>query len=215
LSEFLHRLQERLKAKKQGLGSTSTKNQAGNRASLANGLKNLLDRLKHLSLPSSLQMSQIPAFVPKGMKPSGVATSFTYVLMIATATCFTYWILRIAQVPGAPGSSASNVKGMTLFSNQDGTSAYGLFGSKPLVTDNIFLRGVVITSKGADGRLDGFAIFEIDGTPTNAISVGENLGKGLTLQSIGDESATLLYEGQKLDFKLSKAGNKPSPSNKK
>ena len=211
MSEFLNRLQERLKAKKQGLGSTSTKNRAG----LADGLKNLLDRLKHLPLPSSLQMSQIPALVHKGIKPTGVATSATYLLMIATAACFTYWILRIAQIPGAPSSSAATVKGMTLYSNQDGTSAYGLFGSKPLVTDNIFLRGVVITSKGNDGRLDGFAIFEIDGTPTNAISVGENLGKGLTLQSIGDESATLLYEGQKLDFKLSKAGNKPSPSNKK
>jgi len=211
LSEFLNRLQERLKAKKQGLGSASAKN----RGSLGNGLKSLLDRLKHLSLPSSLQMSQIPALVPKGIKPTRVATSLTYLLMIATAACFTYWILRIAQIPGAPSSSAATVKGMTLYSNQDGTSAYGLFGSKPLVTDNIFLRGVVITSKGNDGRLDGFAIFEIDGTPTNAISVGENLGKGLTLQSIGDESATLLYEGQKLDFKLSKAGNKPSASNKK
>ena len=211
MSEFLHRLQERLKAKKQGLGSASSKNQAG----LAGGLKNLLDRLKDLHFPSSLQMSQIPAFIPKGIKPTSIATGFTYLLMIAAAICFTYWILRIAQIPGAPGSSAASIKGMTLYSNQDGTSAYGLFGSKPLVTDNIFLRGVVITSKGADGRLDGFAIFEIDGTPTNAISVGENLGKGLTLQSIGDESATLLYEGQKLDFKLSKAGNKPSPSNKK
>ena len=211
MSEFLNRLQERLKAKKQGLGSASAKN----RGSLGNGLKSLLDRLKHLSLPSSLQMSQIPALVPKGIKPTRVATSLTYLLMIATAACFTYWILRIAQIPGAPSSSAATVKGMTLYSNQDGTSAYGLFGSKPLVTDNIFLRGVVITSKGNDGRLDGFAIFEIDGTPTNAISVGENLGKGLTLQSIGDESATLLYEGQKLDFKLSKAGNKPSASNKK
>jgi hypothetical protein len=215
LSEFLNRLQERLKSKKLGLGSTLAKNQAGNRANLADSLKNLLDRLKHLPLPSSLQMSQIPALVPKGIKPTGVATSFTYLLMIATAACFTYWILRIAQIPGAPSSSAATVKGMTLYSNQDGTSAYGLFGSKPLVTDNIFLRGVVITSKGNDGRLDGFAIFEIDGVPTNAISVSENLGKGLTLQSIGDESATLLYEGQKLDFKLSKAGNKSSSSNKK
>lgn len=215
MSEFLNRLQERLKSKKLGLGSTLAKNQAGNRANLADSLKNLLDRLKHLPLPSSLQMSQIPALVPKGIKPTGVATSFTYLLMIATAACFTYWILRIAQIPGAPSSSAATVKGMTLYSNQDGTSAYGLFGSKPLVTDNIFLRGVVITSKGNDGRLDGFAIFEIDGVPTNAISVSENLGKGLTLQSIGDESATLLYEGQKLDFKLSKAGNKSSSSNKK
>ena len=219
MSEFLHRLQERLKAKNNGLRSTSAENptgkQTGTRGGLADGLKNLLDRLKDLRLPSSLQMSHIPTFIPKGIKPSSMATCFTYLLMIATAACFTYWILRIAQIQGAPGSSASNIKGMTLYSDQDGTSAYGLFGSKPLVTENIFLRGVVITSKGNDGRLDGFAIFEIDGIPTNAISVGENLGKGLTLQSIGDESATLLYEGQKLDFKLSKAGNKPSSSNKK
>jgi hypothetical protein len=204
-------LQERLKSKNQGVRSTSAENPTGARSGLADGLKNLLDRLKDLRLPSSLQMS----YIPKGIKPTGVATCFTYLLMIATAACFTYWILRIAQIPGAPGSSASSIKGMTLYSNQDGASAYGLFGSKPLVTENIFLRGVVLTSKGNDGRLDGFAIFEIDGIPTNAISVGENLGKGLTLQSIGDESATLLYEGQKLDFKLSKAGNKPNPSNKK
>ena len=78
------------------------------------------------------------------------------------------------------------------------------------MTENIYLRGVVITSKNKDGSLGGFAIFEIDGKPTNAISVGEGLGKGLTLQSIGDESATLLYQGQKLDFKLSKAGSDKS-----
>jgi hypothetical protein len=80
------------------------------------------------------------------------------------------------------------------------------------------LRGVVITSK-KDGALDGFAIFEIDGKPTNAISVGETIGKGLSLQSIGDESATLLYQGQKLSFKLNKASkdksDKASGSNKK
>ena len=219
MSEFLHRLQERLKAKNQGLKSTSAENRTGNqtgpRVSLADGLKNLLDCLKYLRLPSSLQMSHAPTFIPKGIKPTDVATCFSYLLMIASAACFTYWILRIAQIQGVPGLSASNIKGMTLYSNQDGTSAYGLFGSKPLVTENIFLRGVVLTSKSNDGRLDGFAIFEIDGIPTNAISVGENLGKGLSLQSIGDESATLLYEGQKLDLKLSKASNKPNPSNKK
>jgi len=204
-------LQERIKAKKQGLGSASAKNQEG----LTRGLKNLVERLKHLQLPPSLQLSQISAIVPKGVKPTGLATSASYLLMIATAACISYSILRIAQIPSVPSFSASSAKGMTLYSNQDGSSAYSLFGSKPLAADNIFLRGVVITSKGNDGRLDGFAIFEIDGMPTNAISVGENLGKGLTLQSIGTESATLLYEGQKLDFKLSKAGNKPSPPNKK
>ena len=212
MSEFLKRLQERLQAKKQGLGRTSTQNQA----SLGNSLKSLLGGLKDLRMPSSNSLSQIPAILPKGIKPSQASTSITYLLMLATAACLTYWVLRIAQIPSTPGASSSSIsKGMTLYSNQDGTSAYGLFGSKPLVTDNIFLRGVVITSKGADGRLDGFAIFEIDGKPTNAISVGENLGKGLTLQSIGDESATLVYEGQKLDFKLSKPNNKPNSSNKK
>ena len=71
------------------------------------------------------------------------------------------------------------------------------------LNQTIFLRGVVATGKNANGSLDGFAIFEIDGKPTNAISIGESLGKGLTLQSIGDESATLLYQGQKLEFRLS------------
>ena len=128
--------------------------------------------------------------------------------------------MRILQIPGSPAQPANGIsKGQTLYSNQDATAGYALFGSKPLVTENIYLRGVVATSKNPDGSLDGFAIFEIDGKPTNAISVGETMGKGLSLQSIGDESATLLYQGQKLSFKLNKAtkdkSDKTSSSNKK
>lgn len=128
--------------------------------------------------------------------------------------------MRVAQVPGIPNQPSNGIsKGLALYSNQDATAAYALFGSKPLVTENIYLRGVVATSKNPDGSLDGFAIFEIDGKPTNAISVGETIGKGLSLQSIGDESATLLYQGQKLNFKLSKSakdkGDKTSSSSKK
>ena len=127
--------------------------------------------------------------------------------------------MKIIQIPGTPSQPANGIsKGMTLYTNQDSNTAYALFGSKPLATENIYLRGVVITSK-KDGNLDGFAIFEIDGKPTNAISVGETIGKGLSLQSIGDESATLLYQGQKLSFKLNKASkdksDKASGSNKK
>ena len=105
---------------------------------------------------------------------------------------------------------------MALYSNQDAAAGYALFGSKPLVTENIYLRGVVITAQNTDGTLDGYAIFEIDGKPTNAISVGETIGKGLSLQSIGDESATLLYQGQKLSFKLNKTNKDKSdkPSKK-
>ena len=148
-----------------------------------------------------------------------VSKSLTYLLMLACAASATYWLMRVAQIPSAPGQHASGInKGITLYSNQDASAAYGLFGNKPLVTANIYLHGVVITAKNKDGSLDGFAIFEIDGKQTNAISVGEGLGKGLTLQSIGDETATLLYQGQKLDFKLTKAGSdkadKGSLSNK-
>ena len=150
------------------------------------------------------------------INPMGVSRGLTYLLMLACAVSLTYWLMRVAQLPSAPGQPASGItKGMTLYSNQDASAAYALFGNKPLVTENIYLRGIVITSKNKDGSLDGFAIFEIDGKPTNAISVGEGLGKGLTLQSIGDETATLLYQGQRLDFKLSKAGSDKGDKNSK
>ena len=136
--------------------------------------------------------------------------------MLACALSATFWIMKIAQIPGTPGQPANGIsKGMNLFTNQDANAAYGLFGSKPLATENIYLRGVVITSKNPDGTPDGFAIFEIDGKPTNAISVGESIGKGLSLQSIGDETATLLYQGQKLNFKLNKSKDKSDSKNNK
>lgn len=149
-----------------------------------------------------------------------VSRGLTYLLIIACAVSTTYWLMKIAQIPSIPkqvssGNDSGINKGVTLYSNQDASAAYGLFGNKPLVTESICLRSVVITSRNKDGSLDGFAIFEIDGKPTNAISVGEGISKGLTLQSIGNETATLLYQEQKLDFKLSKAGaDKGDKSNK-
>ena len=149
-------------------------------------------------------------------KPTTLSNALSYVLMLLTGLCLTYWLMQITQIPGPPSQSSTGInKGVTLYTNQDGTTAYGLFGSKPLATDNIYLRGVVVTAKNQAGALDGFAIFEIDGKPTNAISVGESLGKGLSLQSIGDESATLLYQGQKMDFKLSKPGKEKANSTSK
>jgi hypothetical protein len=149
--------------------------------------------------------------------------------MAITAMALTYWLLQWWQLPSvpaapsiatltpsaSPSSSNKSPVGVTLYANQDTTAAYDLFGNKPLTTDTIFLRGVVATGKNANGSLDGFAIFEMDGKPTNAISIGESLGKGLTLQSIGDESATLLYQGQKLEFKLSKPGSQKATNPKK
>lgn len=50
--------------------------------------------------------------------------------------------------------------------------------SMSLATENICLHRDVLASKNPDGALDGFAIFEIDEKPTNAISVGETIDKG-------------------------------------
>jgi hypothetical protein len=163
------------------------------------------------------------------LHPAVVARPLQYLGMAITAMALTYWVLQWWQLPSMPslsstpsiGSSSNpsignkNNPGITLYANQDSTAAYDLFGNKPLTTDTIFLRGVVATGKNANGSLDGFAIFEMDGKPTNAISIGESLGKGLTLQSIGDESATLLYQGQKLEFKLSKPGGQKAANPKK
>lgn len=147
------------------------------------------------------------------LTPTSSSKGLTYGLMLLCGLSVTFWIMKIAQIPGTPSQPANGItKGMTLYSNQDASAAYALFGSKPLATENIYLRGVVITSKNPDGTPDGFAIFEIDGKPTNAISVGETIGKGLSLQSIGDETATLLYQGQKLNFKLNKSKDKGDSS---
>jgi hypothetical protein len=211
LSEFLQRLRDRLKAKRHT-------NQVESRAS--ENPQKMQTELGHISqvLRGQKQLNlSFPSFVMPAFKPMLLTNALSYVLMLLAGLCLTYWLMQIAQIPAPPSQPATGInKGVTLYTNQDGSNAYDLFGSKPLVTDNIYLRGVVVTSKNKSGALDGFALFEIDGKPTNAISVGESLGKGLSLQSIGDESAILLYQGQRMEFKLSKPGKeKASPTSKK
>jgi len=211
LSEFLQRLRDRLKAKRHT-------NQVESRAS--ENPQKMQTELGHISqvLRGQKQLNlSLPSFVMPAFKPTLLTNALSYVLMLLAGLCLTYWLMQIAQIPAPPSQPATGInKGVTLYTNQDGSNAYDLFGSKPLVTDNIYLRGVVVTSKNKAGALDGFALFEIDGKPTNAISVGESLGKGLSLKSIGDESAILLYQGQRMEFKLSKPGKeKASPTSKK
>lgn len=179
-------------------------------------IRQLQEQIKRLSKAKN-RFSQNTAEYPKTSKPllqpAAIANGLTYLLMISSAVSLTYWFMNIAQISGPPLINSNN-KGLTLYSNQEASAAYGLFGNKPLATENIFLRGVVVTSINRDGTFNGYAIFEIDGKQTNAISVGESLGKGLSLLSIGDEAATLLYQGQKLGFKLSKPIKEKLPAKK-
>jgi hypothetical protein len=227
LSDFLARLQARLNRQMQSITEKTSAPGAGAsvRAKIEQSASAALQKLK-----SQPKLQMPPAFsMGTRLHPAVVARPLQYLGMAITAMALTYWLLQWWQLPSVPTapsvaalapspSSSSNNKssvGITLYANQDTTAAYDLFGNKPLTTDTIFLRGVVATGKKANGALDGFAIFEMDGKPTNAISIGESLGKGLTLQSIGDESATLLYQGQKLEFKLSKPGGQKATNPKK
>jgi len=222
LSDFLARLQARLNRQLQSIAdhTSASEARASVRAKIGESASAGLNKLKS---GSSITMS---FGMGTRLDPAVVARPLQYLGMVITAMALTYWVLQWWQLPSvptvssiAPSSNPSirnkNNPGITLYANQDSTTAYDLFGSKPLSTDTIFLRGVVATGKNANGVLDGFAIFEIDGKPTNAISIGESLGRGLSLQSIGDERATLLYQGQKLEFKLSKPGGQKATNPKK
>jgi hypothetical protein len=142
------------------------------------------------------------------IQPSIVYNAASCFFMLAAVASATFWIMQIEQMPNSPeilsSGNKGKSKGVTLYIDEDEIATYSLFGRKPLVADNILLRGVVITAKNKDGLLDGFALFEIDGKPTDAISVGESVSGGLMLQGIAAESATLLFQGQTLEFTLNK-----------
>ena len=213
MSDFLARLQARLNRQLQS--TTENTSAPGVAASVRAKIEHSSSAALHkLKARSSIPM---PFAMSTRLHPAVVARPLQYLGLAITAMALTYWFMQWGQLPSVPSIAAGskNSAGVTLYTNQDSAAAYNLFGTKPLSTDTIFLRGVVATGKNANGSLDGFAIFEIDGKPTNAISIGESLGKGLSLQSIGDESASLLYQGQTLEFKLSKPGGQKATSPKK
>lgn len=132
-----------------------------------------------------------------------ISNTLTASLILITIGISSYWVLQVLQTPNIP-SQPIKTQGPSLLQNENIHSAYPLFGTKPLSTQNIFLRGLVITTTLSNGQLDGFAVFEVDGKPSKAIAIGESLGNDLVLQSIHAESATLVHQGQKLEFPISK-----------
>jgi hypothetical protein len=226
LSEFLHRLQERLRKRSESAKGHTDKDRhpflSERLEPLINSLQQSLiaskNRFAKSGLNSEFNASSI--FLPLNrlvnnfLKPSPIIQSLTYIGMLVTLASATYWLMHLAQIPSPPDTLNKNAKGAILYSNQDITESYALFGSKPVATENIVLRGVVVTNKNKDGLLEGFALFEIDGKPSGAIAVGESVGKGLLLQTITPDTATLLYQGKRLNFSLNKV-NKDKQVNKR
>ena len=227
MSEFLHRFQERLKKRSASTTDSSGKGRsplswAERWASFNHCAQQMLTASKQSltknSFNSDLNKSsiilQLNLFAKNYLKPSPVIQSLTYLGMLITIAAVTYWLMRLSQNPSPPEALSKNAKGAVLYSNQGSTESYSLFGSKPIATENIILRGVVVTDKNKDGLLQGFALFEVDGKPTGAIAVGESMGKGLMLQTITTETATLLYQGKRLNFSLNKSNKDKQVNNK-
>jgi hypothetical protein len=122
--------------------------------------------------------------------------------------------MHVMQIPAPEDALLKSSKGTSLYTNQDLTASYPLFGSKPIASDNIILRGVVVTEKTSSGAYQGFALFDIDGKPTGAIAVGETIDKGMSLKSIDAETATLLYQGKEMNFYIQKSKKDSPPSSR-
>ena len=152
--------------------------------------------------------------VPRYFTLIKVSHSLSYLLICFTAAASTFWLMHVIQIPVPEDALLKNSKGTSLYINQDLTSSYPLFGSKPIASDNIILRGVVVTEKTSSGAYQGFALFDIDGKPTGAISVGETIDKGMSLKSIDAETATLLYQGKEMSFSIQKSKKDSPPSSR-
>ena len=194
-------------------------------SSLQNRLAALFGKLGHTSaaMQNRFKSLRLKGYVGSPALPLWNPEHFTkwlgYFLVLLSAWLVLFSIMRIAQLPWPvlTTQAAQSSKGMTLYGSQAVQSAYTLFGSKPVELGNIQLRGLVITGKTADGKDTGFALLEIDGKPSGAIALGENLGKGLVLHAIRPEGVTLVHQGQKIDLTLNRSSSKkanppPKPS---
>ena len=148
------------------------------------------------------------------LTPIRVSQLISYVFILLTLVSSTYWLIHILQIPSPVEILPKNFKGITLHTNQDIGTSYKLFGSKPLAAENIVLRVLVVTGKNEAGLNQGFALFDIDGKSTGAIAVGEQMNRGMMLQSINPDSATLLYQGKELSFALQKSKNSSSSNDR-
>ena len=148
------------------------------------------------------------------LTPIRVSQLISYVFILLTLVSSTYWLIHILQIPSPAEILPKNFKGITLHTNQDIGTSYKLFGSKPLAAENIVLRVLVVTGKNEAGLNQGFALFDIDGKSTGAIAVGEQMDRGMMLQSINPDSATLLYQGKELSFALQKSKKSSSPNDR-
>lgn len=122
-------------------------------------------------------------------------------LVIAMFATFTYLGMKVLQNPSFIMDKEIH-QTLSISDDQKFDQSKSLFGDIQLATQNVLLRGIVITSDSSKALLDGFAIFEINGKSSNAISIGETVGNGITLKSIRQDSVIVSYLGQEIEYPL-------------
>lgn len=120
------------------------------------------------------------------------------IIFIASAS---YWVMKFSQM-SSPLLDKHVYQTLVISDDQKINQSKSLFGNIQLSTQNLLLRGIVITSNSANQAIDGYAIFEINGKPSAAISIGDIIGNGLKLKSIRQDSVLMSYLDQDIEYPL-------------
>lgn len=135
------------------------------------------------------------------------------ILAIIFIASTSYWVIKFIQMP-SPILDHNAHQTLVMSDDKKINQSKSLFGNIQLSTQNILLRGIVVTSNAINKPLDGYALFEIDGKPSSAISIGDIIGNGLKLKSIKQDSVIMSYLDQDIEYPLvaskSQAGIKAS-----
>lgn len=157
------------------------------------------------SINNSMSLSNSSRSINRFLAPS---------LVIAIFATLTFLGMKVLQTPSLIMNKELH-QILLIPDDQKLNQSKSLFGDIQLATQNVLLRGIVITSDSSKTLLDGFAIFEINGKSSNAISIGETVGNGITLKSIRHDSVTVSYLGQEIEYPLtiSKSNLNKIPAN--
>ncbi|SMC40363.1 hypothetical protein [Polynucleobacter kasalickyi] len=140
--------------------------------------------------------------------PNQVARWLRAVFLIATISLIVGFFCSIFQFPWLQNGKSQ----MTYYQVGLKNDPSHLFSKKVIHLDGIKIQGIMITKDQPDNA-QGYVIFDIDGKNIGPIEVGETFGKGLFLQSITNNSATITFQGQKSTIYLNSSESNV-PNNK-
>ncbi len=130
----------------------------------------------------------------------------TGIFVLLTVAGTTFWAMQIFQTPSIPSARALNTNSQMLVNGQVGAAGH-LFGNPSATVHHIRLRGIVAKSNRKQPTWQGYAIFESGEQTSRVVEIGEQLEHGLLLESLTPESAILIDQGKRIEFKLHTPAN--------